>query len=1050
MSERASHSAITTKQRLQLPLNGTLYTTTRLVSAEKPLPQVGGTMEAELGAFYAASRVIAVDRAPNQHDALVIQHVIIPSESEQLLSNWEDTTVDIGGMNYQAVVRTVILLATDYSSSTPAALSAMPIGSDNRFSGLGYVLWDRDCVKTGLPLEPVFRVDRRIYIIPQTVAGETFAPDGVLTSASGTVVADSTSADRGVNVIQSKVDPMGNGNASKVTDTAKKRTTSDSVATGWPQKQTKYLGIDADVPARYADQVLTVEHTEQVELAAGQVDDIPAPTSLPPNATQVVHEKINDWRYQKTTKSKQFSLSGEIDSTEIDLRPYVKITTRTTGGATAVVPGSGSGSSRLVFKAGGNRIYENSDQDSQARPGLKSIETNDQQWGSFKERTDYTTSSEPPEGGSSRLIFDDEETKIYESSYIQDIDANGTTKDKDPHPWGFVTWDGLYSLTQDGAADRSKQVWRRGQHKVFLNETLTTEVSGTTIDKEAEQWGTKVWSGRYATTQDSGAERSRQVWRIGNNYVFLNESLEIEISGGTVDIDPQSWGTLTWNGVYADSASGDRSRQVWRMGQYTVFLNESLSVEVEGTTKDLDPQAWGSIRWDGSYGLVPEGDRYRQVWKLKGNTVYLNETCVIDVSGTTIDKDPQPWGFAKWIGTYSTSEDAGADRSRQVWRLGDKSVYLNENVTVDVSGSTVDKDPQPWGTVQWDGTYATSITDGDRNRQVWRVGSQYVFLNEIASLSIDGTTLDKDLREWGELHWTGSYSDTTSGDRSRQVYNLHGKRVYLNEDVSVENVGGTNKEVLPQEWGSLTWSGIYQTVPDETPGHRSRQVFRVKNFTVFLNEEPSQQINTAEFVSAREENSLLIETQYSTYGTASNSGTNTRSRVVFALGNDRVYENIRIERTAKSARNYNGIATSVDLPPILRGINAGAFTRRDGEDDYWFQPNLSYGYRGSLPCKVTEYWSDTPEAAANVVIMKPEPVVFSFPGGGFSVPPSLHDTIDFQVNIGTDHPIYEQQVQTITIPATSPTSWQGQELLVDVDAQPYREGYVIREYRIQT
>lgn len=121
-------------------------------------------MEAELGSFYAASRVIAVDLAPNQHDALVIQHVIIPSEAEQLLSNWEETTESIGGKEYPAIVRTVIMLASDYSSSSPAANSAMPIGSDNRFNGLGYVLWDRDCVKTGLPLEPVFRVDRRIYI----------------------------------------------------------------------------------------------------------------------------------------------------------------------------------------------------------------------------------------------------------------------------------------------------------------------------------------------------------------------------------------------------------------------------------------------------------------------------------------------------------------------------------------------------------------------------------------------------------------------------------------------------------------------------------------------------------------------------------------------------------------------------------------------------------------------------------------------------------------------------------------------------------------------
>jgi hypothetical protein len=170
-ADRASYSNKTTRQRLQLPLNGTLFTTTRPVSPEKETPAVGGTMESELGKKYAFSRIIAVDAQPGAHDVLVIQHAVIPSETEQLASNWEHSTCDIGGRKFDAVNRTVIMLASAYSESEPAigsALPANPQGSPDL--GSGYVLADRQATKSGLPLEPVFRVERRSYVKKVTLS----------------------------------------------------------------------------------------------------------------------------------------------------------------------------------------------------------------------------------------------------------------------------------------------------------------------------------------------------------------------------------------------------------------------------------------------------------------------------------------------------------------------------------------------------------------------------------------------------------------------------------------------------------------------------------------------------------------------------------------------------------------------------------------------------------------------------------------------------------------------------------------------------------------
>ena len=156
----------TTKQRLPYPLNGTLFTTTRNISSEKPLPVVGDTMASELGTAYANSRIISVTDGLNQEKGiLTISHVTIPTEAEQLASDWEVTDIPVGIGQMQGVVRSVISLASNFSESTPALNSALPVtGTGALFDGRQYVLFSRECVKSGMQLEPVFRVDKRTFV----------------------------------------------------------------------------------------------------------------------------------------------------------------------------------------------------------------------------------------------------------------------------------------------------------------------------------------------------------------------------------------------------------------------------------------------------------------------------------------------------------------------------------------------------------------------------------------------------------------------------------------------------------------------------------------------------------------------------------------------------------------------------------------------------------------------------------------------------------------------------------------------------------------------
>lgn len=167
-----SHSSITTEQRLSLPLNGVIYTTVRPVSTEKPLPAIGATMDSELGPAFAASRIISVQKSPakgEQGKQLVIRHAIIPSEADQLSSNWEFSTCDMGGTRFPSVTRTVVLLASAVAHDTPAKGSAMPHVTDDLFTSKGYILVDRQVMRSGMELEPTFRVERRNYMVKSAI-----------------------------------------------------------------------------------------------------------------------------------------------------------------------------------------------------------------------------------------------------------------------------------------------------------------------------------------------------------------------------------------------------------------------------------------------------------------------------------------------------------------------------------------------------------------------------------------------------------------------------------------------------------------------------------------------------------------------------------------------------------------------------------------------------------------------------------------------------------------------------------------------------------------
>jgi len=155
----------TTETRLTLPLNGSVFTTTRTVPAGMVLPVMGDTMESQLGPEWSNSRIIQITATPQGGKInLTLVHARIPSEADQLAFNWESSTADIGGTKYPSVQRTCIVLASTYSAVFPASGSAMPFVAGDAFDGQDYRLVNRQVQKGGMQLEPVFKVETRNYV----------------------------------------------------------------------------------------------------------------------------------------------------------------------------------------------------------------------------------------------------------------------------------------------------------------------------------------------------------------------------------------------------------------------------------------------------------------------------------------------------------------------------------------------------------------------------------------------------------------------------------------------------------------------------------------------------------------------------------------------------------------------------------------------------------------------------------------------------------------------------------------------------------------------
>ena len=802
----------------------------------------------------------------------------------QDLYNFSHTEADIGGTKFDAVARTYVTLRSAFTPNTLSMGTAMPNVPESLFTGT-YVLAEKRQTRIDeQQLDSLYVAETHVYVRKVTLTDNGFNEAlGVNLSRTTTLyyrgetvngvaieilVADDKDLYWGtqVNLKISRSCQQLSDNWFAVIEQqiTLKRSTSGALTDDWQLQQEKAKGQDSLVPAKFKRQVITESKIETIDLAAANVDDIPEPDELTGDIVATSTRKVNDYRYESKVTSEVIAENLE----PLEGEQYGKIVTVST-------------SESLV------------EDGTLAETGI-----------------DVISSTVSPLGNGKSIKVDE----IAKGGWPDPLDVQVTAPVQLPPSDLFVD-----------------QLKRR---------TVTRKVSSIpdAITLTGDEVGKEYRKETPDRVEESVTSQTFQI-RVGELAESIDRKIYLETTSTT---------NVSETSELPESGSGS-SRLVYRAGEQLIFENSRQTTLGIATFKGTDTksQEWGAVVETSNYGL----------------------TATTPAGGSSV----------------------------LVHNDGQSIVYENVAVAVSVSGSTLSQSPQEWGSIQQSGTYSTSPESGAgvTSRQVWSDGVTKVFLNEVNSVSIGGSTNDIDPQNWGSLAWSGSYSTGSSGTRSRQVWSDGSTQVYLNESPDL-NVSGDN------------------------------------------------------FTSAKEIGPLLTETQTTHFSLSPSADSpNSRSDMVFSIGDNRVYRNTTISIEPEPVRTYGGVI-QFSVPSVLLGINQLVFPRKDGRTEFYYEPQIEEGFSGAFPCEIKEWFTLTPEPPTLTEFNKfaPRPVSFTTPYGSLKIPPTLHEDLSFDISTGTVDPVYEYITVRVNIPPTNVTHWRGQTVIAAYDTTPYKNGFIVKEYKI--
>ena len=935
--------------------------------------------------------------------------------------NFSESFVDIGGVRVSLVRRSYVVLRDSYDPNSPEVGAAMPTDPSNKFTG-NYLLVDR----LQRPIEDetlssLYVSEERIYAkTPDTQNQEgnfTLQEGGLTVTRTWIVPRDQVGAFPRPSVGSS--DPE-YGQYEYATRRISQET---------PAEIDSYYSVVLDI---YARKGWSFREEHQYNIGYKIIETSTLEDDKDGEGNYTVSFDERGWQRQQRSAE----LTGFEYESQVETRPYGKITTNRSAGTEPIV-GQNNTRSQIVFDDGTLKIYQRDEDTFTIKEGSAGQEKNEQIYASITTNKFYRTSGDVlSETGSSRVIYDDGTTQVYEVSEEsvvakEDADA-GTTIQKTAS--AVITTSSIFSQYSDVTGDTgsSRVVYRGGGVTIYQIDNEVAELPSNTDAGETKQQTvfadiSTASEFRLSPTINTDTGSSRVAYRGGGIVIYQVDEETTTVTSDTdagETIQKTASAVITTTSTYAQSGdvTGDTgsSRVVYRGGGVILY-----QIDNEVAALPSNPDA--------------------------GQT--KQQTVFADISTAS------EFRLSPTINT-----DTGS--SRVAYRGGGIVIYQVDEETTTVSSNTdagETKEARLYGTLTTTGTYSQSseVTGGiGRSRVVYRGGGQIIYQVDVEDFAFEsadnGETKESTI--YATITTKSKFAtdgDLTSTGNSRLVYNDGTTEVYQVDEVTDIDPNSAYEYTVNSSvpWGHLqirTYFNDTGVASDANKINRIRAVYRGEvsgsSVQVFQIDEETPVPNTTEFTSAKETNQYFISETFTKYDITPNASPanneEVRNTSVYNNSTDVVY---RIDRTVFSPEPSITYESTVNKrwPAVLEQLHPKTFSRRDGTDVFSYFPTYKEEeYSGPCRAIVTETWSkEEPTGQSSVgPFLKTTPVFYVTPLFRVSIPPCLHQAITFTGTTGTTSEEWEYLTWNDTIPATSQTGWV--DVVISDEVSPFQGGFL--------
>jgi hypothetical protein len=982
-------TAWTTEERLAIPINGYLYTTTQDVPRDATPPAIGSTMESVLGPEWADSLVVAAFIKPNNGKGeAVIRHARIPSVADQIANckSWTHTTSDIGGQKFSGISITLVMLGTEYSETTPAigsVLGDLDSGAiPSQFAESSYILEGRGSVSVVSELEPIFRAEKRSFIKRVAMTQNDFdeALGGNLQSVQ-TLYFRGESISGGTGTAQVESVTVGGAISPGVASSCTLR-----IAVN-PTEVEAVVGVAASVELSLPDNPVEVEAvsaaaanaTLTVNTNPVETESTPAVAAsasyrmanVPSPGDTVTIDSVTFTFVNAASTSTNISISaGTLANAKSEFLSVVNAHAGVGGTASSFV----SDVSTFTWDTAGavGNSIDVSDTHSFGTP-----------------RNGWDVTPTTLSGGSDAIMVTESITINGNVFYLK----NTPTLDNHIQIGATVadTRANIVSTVNAEAIGVSFAAFV-GSNSVLTWGTTGTVGNGKVVSETMVGTGNSWSAASLAGGLNAVTAVVESVTIDGNTFEFRNSAGAGEVQIGATAANTQA---NLRSVVNAASIGGSFAPFVSDLGVYTHGTSGVVGNGIEvSASLPLSGGSWMDTELTGGVDAVSP---VVETLTING-TVFSFKNTVVAPGDVKIEATVNE--TRESLRTAINASAAGG--SLTIW-YGDEAVYFHG--VSGTAGNSIAIAETMAGTNNGWASGATSL-GGGVNSTAASITATFTAATGLTGSPVSVTVPTYDTDSLGDIanriavaldSNPAIYAKalaSVSGDKASLTYRV--KAADAPSDSLTLTLGSTGLTATPSDIdGAVSTDTIEAIFADKANSFWGVQ----GDFTA----REGQQLSDDWFAVTRRQ---VIPSRFSTSG-----------------------------------RSYYSTADHL-WPAVLSTIQIDIWNRIEGGSDMFTIPIYAKeAYRGPCRAYVEERFYLSPPPMEAPKVMLPLPIDLQTPVFGLNIGPTLHTARGITLNTGTNHPVYEYSVGSWNFPATTPTSWPSSVVASD-ECRPFRGGYI--------